>query len=127
MQIVTDSGVDLPITREQAAELNIHIVPLAVTLEGKTYREGVDILPDQFSRLLAETDSLPLTSQPPPGDFAEVYSRLAADDPDVLSIHMSSGLSGTFNSAMTGAELAPEAAFLLALAESPLSSPWPRC
>ena len=69
MQIVTDTGVDLPISRDQAAELGIQIVPLAVTLEDKTYREGVDIQPDQFYRLLAESDSLPFTSQPSAGDL----------------------------------------------------------
>lgn len=109
MQIVTDSGVDLLLPREKLAELNIHVVPLVVTLEGKTYREGVDIEPDEFYRLLAESDSLPITSQPSAGDFAETYRRLAATDPEILSIHMSSGLSGTFNAAQTGASLVPEA------------------
>jgi DegV family protein with EDD domain len=109
MQIVTDSGVDLLLPQEKLAELNIHVVPLVVTLEGKTYREGVDIGTDEFYRLLAESDSLPTTSQPSAGDFAEIYRRLAATDPDILSIHMSSGLSGTFNAAQTGASLVPEA------------------
>ncbi|MFN2183992.1 MAG: DegV family protein [Anaerolineae bacterium] len=109
MQIVTDSGVDLLLPQEKLAELNIHVVPLVVTLEGKTYREGVDIGTDEFYRLLAESDSLPTTSQPSAGDFAEIYRRLAATDPDILSIHMSSGLSGTFNAAQTGASMVPEA------------------
>jgi DegV family protein with EDD domain len=109
MQIVTDSGTDLWLPPEQAAELNIHIVPLVVTLDDKSYLEGVDIQPDEFYRLLAETDSLPVTSQPSAGDFAEMYRRLAASDPDILSIHLTSGLSGTFNSAQAGAELVPEA------------------
>jgi DegV family protein with EDD domain len=109
MQIVTDSGTDLCLSAEQAAELNIHVVPLVVTLEGKSYREGVDIQPGEFYRLLAATDSLPITSQPSAGDFAELYRRLAATDPDILSIHMTSGLSGTFNTAQAGAKLVPEA------------------
>jgi DegV family protein with EDD domain len=91
------------------AELNVHVVPLVVTLEGDSYREGVDIQPEEFYRLLAATDSLPVTSQPSAGDFAEIYRRLAATDPDILSIHMTSGLSGTFNAAQAGAELVPEA------------------
>jgi len=89
--------------------LSIHIVPLVVTLDGRSYREDVDIQPKEFYRLLAATDSLPVTSQPSAGDFAEVYRRLAVTDADILSIHMSSGLSGTFNAAKAGAELAPEA------------------
>ena len=109
MKIVTDSGVDLILPPEQAAPLDIHVVPLVVNLEGKSYREDIDIQPDQFYHLLAATDSLPTTSQPSAGDFAEVYRRLAATDPDILSIHMSSGLSGTFNAAQAGANLVPEA------------------
>ena len=109
MQIVTDSGVDIILPQETKAELGIHTVPLVVTLDGKSYREGVDIQPDEFYSLLAATDSLPITSQPSAGDFAETYQRLAASDPDILSIHMSSGLSGTFNAAQAGAQLVPEA------------------
>ena len=109
MQIVTDSGTDLSLSPEQLIELDIHVVPLVVTLEGKSYHEGVDIQPGEFYRLLAATDSLPITSQPSAGEFAEIYRRLAVTDPDILSIHMTSGLSGTFNAAQAGAELAPEA------------------
>ena len=109
MQIVTDSGVDISPEQMSGLDIPIHVVPLVVTLEGKSYREGVDLEPDEFYRLLAATDSLPTTSQPSAGDFADTYRRLAATDPDILSIHMSSGLSGTFNSAQTGAEMVPEA------------------
>jgi DegV family protein with EDD domain len=93
--------------------MDIHVVPLVVSLEGKSYRESVDINPEEFYGLLAETDSLPSTSQPSAGEFAETYRRLAADDPDILSIHMSSGLSGTFNAAQAGARLVPEAEITL--------------
>jgi DegV family protein with EDD domain len=109
LKIVTDSGIDLLLSPEQLAELDIHIVPLVVTLNGQSYRENVDIQSDEFYRLLASTDSLPTTSQPSAGVFAETYRRLAADDPDILSIHMTSGLSGTFNAAQAGANLVPEA------------------
>ena len=109
MHIVTDSGTDLSLPPEQLAELDIHVVPLTVTLEGKSYREGVDIQPDEFYRLLVATDSFPTTSQPSAGEFAETYRRLAVTDPDILSIHMSSGLSGTFAAAKAGARLVAEA------------------
>jgi len=109
MQIVTDSGTDLGLTPQELAEQNIHVVPLVVTLDGKSYREGLDIQSGQFYQLLAATDSLPVTSQPAVGEFAEIYRRLAATDPEILSIHMTSGLSGTFNAARTGAEMVPEA------------------
>lgn len=109
MHIVTDSGTDLSMVSGETGDLGVTIVPLVVTLGGKSYREGVDITPDEFYRLLAESEELPTTSQPSAGDFAEVYRRLAATDPDILSIHMSSGLSGTLNSALAGAEMVPEA------------------
>jgi DegV family protein with EDD domain len=109
MQIVTDSGADICFPPEQMAGLDINVVPLVVTLNGKPYRGGVDIQPDEFYQLLAATEALPTTSQPSAGDFAETYRRLAATDPEILSIHMSSGLSGTVNSAHAGAEMVPEA------------------
>ena len=59
--------------------------------------------------MLQETNSFPTTSQPSPGDFADKYRQLAKNDPDILSIHLSSGLSGTLNSARLGAEMVPEA------------------
>jgi DegV family protein with EDD domain len=109
MQIVTDSGTDVWLSSQQCDELGIHIVPLVVTLDNETYHEGVDIAPDAFYHLLAISESMPTTSQPSAGDFAETYRRLASKDPEILSIHMSSGLSGTFQAAVAGAELAPEA------------------
>ncbi|MFN2184333.1 MAG: DegV family protein [Anaerolineae bacterium] len=109
MRIVTDSGIDLLFPSERLAELDIHVVPLVVTLDGQSFRENVDIQSDEFYRLLAATDSLPTTSQPSVGDFAELYRQLATSDPDILSIHMTSGLSGTLNAAQAGAKLVPEA------------------
>jgi DegV family protein with EDD domain len=101
--------VDLFLSTDELAELNIHVVPLVVSLNGQSYREGLDIQPHEFYPLLAATDSLPTTSQPSAGDFAETYRRLAAVDPDILSIHITSGLSGTFGAAQAGAQLVPEA------------------
>ena len=109
MQIVTDSGTDLKLSPEELDDLSIHVVPLVVTLNGKSYQEGVDIQPEEFYSLLEKADEMPTTSQPSAGAFAAVYSRLAARDPDILSVHMSSGLSGTYEAARSGARLAPEA------------------
>ena len=109
MHIVTDSGTDLRLAPEQMAGLALEVVPLAVTLDNRTYREGVDIEPHEFYRLLAATHSLPVTSQPSAGEFAAVYRRLAATDPEILSVHISSGLSGTVNAAQAGAMEVPEA------------------
>jgi DegV family protein with EDD domain len=109
MKIVTDSGADLIFPPEKRKEIDVEIVPLTVTLDGKSYREDIDIKTQEFYPLLAASSELPTTSQPSAGDFAETYRRLAETDPDILSIHMSSGLSGTMNSAKAGAKMVPEA------------------
>ena len=109
MKIVTDSGSDVNLSPEELAELNMTVVPLNVTLDGKTFREGIDIEPGDFYDLLDASDNMPTTSQPSAGDFADTYRKLSADGSEILSIHMTSGLSGTYNSALAGAELVPEA------------------
>ena len=107
MQIVTDSAMDTHLLEEK--DLGIHIVPLKVTLDEKSYRDGIDISADDFYKVLEDSKGLPVTSQPAAGEFAELYRELAKKDPDILSIHISSGLSGTVNSAILGAEMVPEA------------------
>jgi DegV family protein with EDD domain len=108
MKIVTDSGADLLFPEEQLKEIEVEILPLVVNLDGKSYREDIDITTKDFYDLLASTESLPTTSLPPAGDFAEVYKRLGEDGEEILSIHISSGLSGTYNSAVSGGALVPE-------------------
>ncbi len=108
MQIVSDRGMDL--TPEQLEGLdNIHLAPLVIILDGKTYVSGVDIDPQGFYELLEDADGLPTTSLPSPGDFAELYREIAQEDPDILSVHISSGLSSTINAAREGAKLVSEA------------------
>ena len=101
MQIVTDSGFDL--SQQQIKNANMNILPLKLTLSGVTYRSGVDIQKEDFYHLLENTDDMPITSTPSPGEFLEIYKAAAAKDPDILSVHISSGLSGTYNSAVTAA------------------------
>lgn len=109
MQIVTDSGTDLSLSKEELNELNIHVVPLNVRLGDVTYREGIDIQPKDFYPLLENAGDMPTTSQPSTGEFSETYQKILENDPDILSIHISSGLSGTYNSALAAADLHPEA------------------
>ena len=109
MHIVTDSGTDHNFSPGEAVEHNLHTVPLNVTLDGITYQEGVDLQPGEFYSLLADSGNLPITSQPSAGQFAELYRRLADSDPNILSIHITSGLSGTYNAALAGAQMVPEA------------------
>jgi DegV family protein with EDD domain len=110
MQIVTDTGMDMYLRPELMPEIPIHVVPHTITLDGKTYRSGEDIHPEELQQKLMQTASFPITSQPAAGDFARVYKELAAaGDNEILSINMSSGLSGTVNAAKAGAAMTPEA------------------
>ncbi len=107
MQIVTDSGADL--SESQRKGLAIHYAPLRITLSGKTYDGENELSGEQFYKLLSETDDYPTTSQASAGDFAKIYQNLAKKGEKILSIHISSGLSGTLNSAKVGAAMVPEA------------------
>ncbi|WP_227938129.1 DegV family protein [Alkalihalobacillus deserti] len=108
IKIVTDSTSDLSI--DIVEKYGIEIVPLSISIEGKTYLDGIDITKKEFVKLLTSSDELPKSSQPAAGYFEETYRRLL-DDPDtthVLSIHLTEGMSGTVNSARAGADLAGE-------------------
>ena len=102
MKIVTDSGFDLSPQQQEGIEL--HTVPLKIMLSGVTYLSGIDIQPEDFYKLLENTEDMPSTSTPSIGDFSALYKELAQEDPDILSIHISSGLSGTFDVAAKAAE-----------------------
>ena len=106
MKIVTDSGFD--IAPEQTMGVNLHTLPLKLSLSGKTYRSGVDIQKEEFYSLLENTEDMPITSTPSPGEFLEIYQSLAEQQDDILSLHISSGLSGTYNSAVTAAGQMPD-------------------
>lgn len=102
MKIVTDSGCDL--TKEQCLELGVTMLPLKVQLGEKTYLSGVDLTSEEFYDLLDQTEQMPLTSTPSVGEFADTYRKLAETDHEILSIHISSGLSGTYNAAEVAAQ-----------------------
>ncbi len=101
--IVTDSTADLP--PELARSHGITVVPLTLNFEGKGLLDGVDIRPDEFYRRLPSATAHPTTSQPAPGRFAEVYAALLADHDEVVSIHISQKLSGTYESARQAADM----------------------
>jgi DegV family protein with EDD domain len=101
--IVTDSTADLP--PALASSRSIVTVPLTLNFDGETLLDGVDITPSEFYRRLPNASTHPTTSQPSPGQFAEVYSRLLADHDAVVSIHISEKLSGTYESAKQGADM----------------------
>jgi DegV family protein with EDD domain len=109
MKIVTDTGMDMYLPPELMPDVDIHVVRHTITLDGKTYFSGDTVSAAELQELLLRTTSFPITSQPAAGDFAAMYRELAKTDPDILSIQMSSGLSGTVNAAKAGAEMVPEA------------------
>jgi DegV family protein with EDD domain len=101
--IVTDSTADL--IPELVAQHAVTVVPLTVSLDGRSYLDGVDITAAEFYGKLQRTSSHPTTSQPAPGQFKEVYEHLLADHDEVVSIHISPKLSGTMGSAQQAAQM----------------------
>lgn len=107
VRIVTDSTACVPPAWCQ--EWNISVVPLLVAFGDEVFRDGVDLTPEEFYRRLTEGDVLPVTSQPPVGAFQDVYGKLVDKGHAVVSIHLSSGLSGTVASAQAAAREFPRA------------------
>jgi DegV family protein with EDD domain len=107
IQIVTDSSAYLPVDLVQ--EHNIQVIPLKVHLGEQTYRDEIDLSHEEFYRMLAEAETLPTTSQPSAGEFFDLYSELSKDGHEIISIHISSKLSGTVSSAQSAKEMLPEA------------------
>ena len=119
IRIVTDSCSDLP--PEAAWANDITVVPLYVIIGGETYRDGVDMTADDFYSRLVELPSLPTTSQPSVADFQEVYRRLLGEGHQIVSIHVSSKLSGTLNSAAQARESLGDAAQQIEVVDSRLA------
>jgi DegV family protein with EDD domain len=103
VKIVTDSTSDL--TPEITSELGITVVPLSVHFDGVAYRDGIDLTTQDFYRKLEQSKTLPTTATPAPGIFAEVYDQLAEETDEILTITISSKLSGTYKSAVEGKEV----------------------
>lgn len=104
VRVVTDSTADIPAGLR--AELGIEMVPLNVHFGGDVFRDQVEIDNDAFWTRLAQSPVHPRTSQPSPGDFLDVYRRAGAEGQAVVSVHISSLLSGTYNSAQIAAGMA---------------------
>jgi DegV family protein with EDD domain len=103
VRIVTDSSADLP--EDVAADLGITVVPLTVNFEDANLRCGVDMNIGQFYEKLEGSRTLPTTSQPTPHDFLQTYEELSWSTRYILSIHLSSSMSGTTQSARTAASI----------------------
>ncbi len=103
VQIVTDSTSD--IKQEDAERAGITIVPAYVFFGEEQFRDGVTIGSSEFYRRLQQRGVTPKTAQPSPQDFADAFSALAPNGP-VLALTVSSKMSGTYNSALIGRDMA---------------------
>ena len=99
--VVTDSTSDLP--KELALQYGITVVPLHVHFGDDAYRDGVDILGDEFYKRLQSGKAFPTTSAPSAGTFIETYQRLAKDHDAIVSLHLSSKVSATHSAALQAA------------------------
>jgi DegV family protein with EDD domain len=97
IQVITDSTSD--ITPEMAEKLGIKVVPIYVRFGNKVYRDGVDMDSDAFYKTLEGSAVHPATSQPTPEDFESVYKECCGKSDGIISVHISSKISGTYNSA----------------------------
>lgn len=103
IHIVTDSTADL--TTEQITQHSIHVVPLTIQIDGKTYIDRVDIQAESFLDMMKSSKELPKSSQPAVGVFQELYDELGKNGDQIISIHMTGGMSGTVKSAQAAAEM----------------------
>jgi DegV family protein with EDD domain len=98
VMVVTDSTSTIP--AEMLTGLPIQVLPLQVIWDHQVYRDGIDIQPKEFYERLAVAKVMPSTSQTTPEEFKTVYERLLNEGYDILSVHISSKLSGTMDSAI---------------------------
>lgn len=101
--IVTDSTAYL--TKEEREKYNIHMVPLSVVISGEGFEEEVTITSEEFYDKVRDEKELPKTTQPPIGKFVEKFEELAKNYDEVITLHLSSGISGTYQGALQAGEM----------------------
>ena len=104
--VLTDSAADL--SEEIVRAHGIQVVPMMLVDGDEVYRDGVDVTPERFHKMLGSQVRLPTTSQPPPASFLEGFRRAAADAEQVVGVVLSSRLSGTYASAEAAATQEPD-------------------
>ena len=102
LKIVTDGVADMP--PEWEKEYDIQVIPINIQFGEKTYLQYVDLDNAGFYRMVDETKTIPKTSQPSPHQFTEFYKKIAQKGDSIISIHVTSKLSGTYASAVQAAE-----------------------
>ncbi|KRD89835.1 fatty acid-binding protein DegV [Bacillus sp. Root147] len=103
IKVVTDSTIDL--TLEEAEKYGIEMIPLCINIDNETYLDRVELTPTDFIKKMKNSKELPKSSQPAIGSFVEVYERLVSEGYDVISIHMTGGMSGTVRAAESAAQM----------------------
>jgi DegV family protein with EDD domain len=103
VKVVTDSLSD--ITSDLAQELGITVVPVYVRFGEEVYRDRVEMSTEEFYHRLVHGAVFPTTTQPPPGDFVDVYHRLAKETDEILVVTLSNKLSGTYQSALQAKDM----------------------
>lgn len=121
VQIVTDSSINMPQALRQ--ELGLVVVPLKVIFGTTEYRDEIDLTNEQFYQMLPNAKEHPKTSQPSAGDFIQVYKPLLESGKEIVSLHLSSKLSGTYASACA-AKTELEHQFKKALPITIVDTPW---
>ena len=103
IKIITDSTSDIDL--KYAQEINVEVVPLKVIIDGKEYKDRIDLQPEEFYDLLVNSQTLPSTSQPSPQDFVDLYETAKNNNDSVIVITLSSVISGTYQSANLAKDL----------------------
>ena len=101
LHIVMDGSGDMP--SDWPATYNIQVVPVYLHIGEKTYQQGIDLSDEDFYRVVDETRIIPKTAIPSPFQFEEFYRQIAKPGDTILSMHLSSKLSGMFASAQQAA------------------------
>jgi len=104
--VVTDSSACVP--KEVVKQYGIHILPLILLFEDRSYRDGVDITSQEFYELLKKAKKVPTTSSPSPGEYLEVFREVAKQASGILCITLPPHLSMSFDSATQAREMARE-------------------
>ena len=102
LKIVMDGAGDIP--EDWKSDYEVEVIPINIQFGEKTFLQGVDLSNDDFYHLADTSGVIPKTSQPSPQQFVELYKRIAQAGDTILSLHVTSKLSGTFSSAVMAAQ-----------------------
>lgn len=103
IKIVTDSSSI--IDPERLKEIDIHTISLSIMVDGVIYADQNELDKKEFMTMMENATALPKTSQPPIGEFVDLYDELGKDGSEIISIHLTEKLSGTVNTARQAAQM----------------------